>query len=130
MRAIYYGPRDRSKKHEIPIYDVHFELVLCADVARAHNQAARLKKLGNDPWTANSVGLVSYEGSNCVMLLKRDALSHRLIAHECRHAADFIMTLNQVKFGPKSCHETAALIQEYIAGIVYDTLKAWKAKIK
>lgn len=68
-------------------------------------------------------------GRKGILIFKRSNLTHGIIAHECRHAVDVILSYREIKWGPKKCHETAALAQENITRLVYGTLLKWRAKI-
>lgn len=68
-------------------------------------------------------------GRKGILIFKRSNLSHGFIAHECRHAADAILSYREIKWGPGKCSETAALAQENITRVVYQTLLRWRAKI-
>lgn len=69
-------------------------------------------------------------GRKGILIFKRSNLTHGIIAHECRHAVDTILSYREIKWGPGKCGETAGLAQENIARHVYRILRQWRTKIK
>lgn len=127
MRTIYYGPRNRYTRHHIPIYDMEFEVAVCHDIKRFRNSKRLVTWLGDGYDNSEDYcGVFCSQRRKTALLMARDEISHRLIAHEVLHAAHYMMEYNDVKFGPTACHETAALVAEHLTGLVYQDLKRWK----
>jgi hypothetical protein len=121
--------RTFSKKHFIPIFDIKFEFII-SDNARKTLCSSRMAKLiGKYTETAELQGMACYGDRNLVIILSRDKLSHSLIAHEVRHATDMGLTINGIVFGSIE-REVPALLQEYLAKLIYKDIASWKIRLK
>jgi len=130
MRTHYYGNKDQSKFHVIPIFDFILEVVVCHDIKRAHDTHKRLKRLGGQKLEEEYGGLCCYCGRQMVLFFQRDQMTHNLIAHEIRHAVDAILHFNNVNFEGDGMRETPALLSGYITYLVHQDLKNWKIKLR
>ncbi len=131
MTTRYYGPRDKSRLHWIPIYDINYDVVVCRSIPRAIRQKRRSERLGGAGWRHEwTQGLCVSNGPEICCFLKRDQLSHELIGHELAHVVQAIGKLNNLKMGRNADREAIALLAGYVAKLTYQDLKDWKEKIK
>lgn len=120
---------EHSARYSIEAYDFDFELVVAKNVRRSRNKPSRVKE-----WREfvddDFIGLWTYSGRRGILFLERKYVSHSLIAHEVRHAVDYILHKNQIRVDWTECRETPALVTEYITSLVYRNLKKWKIRVK
>jgi hypothetical protein len=124
LKTIYYGPRDRSKRHFIPIYEVWVEVVVTHDVAVAQKYPQRVKRLGEFN-TDKACGQVLHNGCEFCLMVDRKCMSRNLIAHEVFHLTTRILERAGVLIDPDN-HEAAAYLCGYLTDLVYLDLRKWK----
>lgn len=122
--------KDLVAAHYIPIYDFTVKIIVCDDISKTYRGMNKWFGAEYDDDQTVFQGLFAWCNRKGGLFLTRKHLSHSLIAHEIRHAVDRIMGQCDVQFGPNKCMETSAILQEYLAGIVYKQLKKWKVRIK
>jgi len=117
----------------LPIYDFDVRLCLC-DSIRATVEERELHAHVNYNFEVaenfDPAGVWISRGRKGLMMFERRCLSHELIAHEMSHAVDDVFEYREIKWGPKGCGETAALLRGFLATQIYSCLIRWKAKIK
>lgn len=129
MKSHYYGPRERSRLHLIPIYECLLEVVASGSLVKSRNTPRRIKMLGGRYDDADECqGFLSHNGWKMGLFLDRNKINHNLIAHEVFHATHRIMEHCSVVIGKKH-HEAPALLNGYLAELVYQDLKRWKIKV-
>ncbi len=120
--------KERYKRHYVEIYEHNFELVVCDDISSSRNNRRRLKIL--DPYQVNNAqGLSSMKERNNWIFLRRDSITHNLIAHEVAHTAHFMIANIGQKVDPFNNEEFAYLCG-YLTNIIYKDLKRWKIRVK
>lgn len=116
----------------VPIYDFDVRVCLCDSIRVAVNDYnLHDEKHYNfvvEGEAFDPVGLWITKTRRGLLMFQRDHLSHGLIAHELRHAVDGIFEWREIK--PSVCHETPALLHEFLAVQIYSCLTRWNATIK
>lgn len=120
--------KDRYKKHWIDIYEHSFELVVTNDIPAARNNKRRLEVL--DPHEFNDVqGLSSIKARSLWIFLRRDSITHDLIAHEVAHIVHFLFANVGQKIDPFN-NEEFAYLSGHLAKLIYNDLKSWNIRVK
>lgn len=121
--------KDKSKRIQIPIYDVEIEVVLTSSVKDAIKDPKRVKRIGEyeDPGEG-TLAVVLKEGAYFSMVFDRNSISHSLIAHEALHAVAGILHRAGIKI--KDGNEPYAYLMGYVVNIVTNQLLKFGAKIK
>lgn len=120
--------KEKSKNHPIPIYEMELEVVVTNSIPLSLKK--REEKFHQENLKDTWIGLWCFYGSLGGLLFKREELNHNLIAHEVIHAVHAIMEINGVRFGPRCCHETPAMLCGFISDLVYKDINSWRVKIK
>lgn len=123
-------PNDRHRTHHIPVWDIYLEIVATHSISMSLNRPSRLQRLRQekDSVDEGTIGLLAYNGAQQSLFLSIDDLTHDLIAHEVFHATHRIMEHRGVNIAPKH-HEAPAMLNGFIAALVYGDLKKWGVKI-
>lgn len=117
---------EKAKRHEVPIMDFDLDVILTDSIRKSYDKRHTVP-LEEEEYYA---GLFAYSNRTGTLFFDKRHLTHNLIAHEVRHAVDRMMEFNNQRFGNGKCIETPAMVQGYLADLVYKDLKRWKAKIK
>jgi len=123
--------REKSQIHSAEVLGVNFEVVVTNNITESYNQPARLKQMDNE-----KLGEVNYAGLTCarhryvLILFDRSCICHDLIAHEARHATDFMLEMVSWKYGKKADKEVCAVVAGYVARTIYRDIKKFRVNIK
>lgn len=104
-------------------YTVNIELIVTDDTST-------LSVDGDAPQFDEANGLTIFLDGDFWIVLRRAAISHGIIAHECFHATHFILDSCDVKFTKGAKNEAFSYFNGYLHKQVYSQLKKWKIGVK
>jgi hypothetical protein len=104
-------------------YTVNLELIVTDDTST-------LCLGGEAPQFEEADGLTVFLDGDFWIVLRRPAISHTIIAHECFHATHFILDSCDVKFTKGAKNEAFSYFNGYLHKQVYSQLKKWHIRVK
>lgn len=104
-------------------YTVNLELIVTDDTST-------LSVGGDAPQFEEADGLTIFSDGEFWIVLRRAAISHTIIAHECFHATHFILDSCDVKFTKGAKNEAFSYFNGYLHKQVYSQLKKWNIRVK
>lgn len=112
-----------TNKFRIPLFDADFTVIVC------ENPRNEIEKLcASSSWdviSSDTHGFVTNIGDQFVIVLKRNKLSHNLIAHECHHATHMMFSqfLKHDEYCEKYNGEQGAFVCAYISEQIYKVIR-------
>lgn len=121
--------KERSRFHQIPIYDVNLEVVVTDDIAASSQKPSRKRRIGeyDDPPPGAS-GLMLHEDFNFCVMFMTGEVDAGLVAHEVYHVAASILHRAGVDMSDND--EACAYLVGYLVKLVTNDLRKFGERVK